>query len=1305
MRSTWFTRAGRAVVAAAVLAAVIGVSPASAKPAPGRPTKRSGLNLFALTFGVMNVNRIFCGINNIGEVCVDPTNSPVVGGGFWPKGTPDQYIFNSGLQLAGTIPPSAGFTWAGDTVGAFFMDPRGDQNEGDPITLVYNSLDAGDAASWPTGAVVRDTAVYNSVLIGRNSISQEDLWVRTWDGNPAFTGSARTHPMGVLVEERGLAWNFPTGNEDIIYFIYNFYNVTAKNAAVYANLDPAIQGEIAAIGADFQARNEATYGINIPDDGYPITNMFAAFFADMDVGDASLNYSTPVIPFAMGVAYKSNFLEPNWTFPADIFGAPFVPSPGFIGVKYLRSPVDPNTGKQIGLTVFSNTLNSASGYPDPVGVKQLYRYLSGTSNPSQGDFPCTFQGQQSVLHFCFVSQTAADTRFFQSSGPLTLNPGEKQTIVVAYINGAPTAVVTPFIGGDFQPGIPASGDTIAADPARVRPIEHAMGWVGQTDKDTNSVITQDEVTTVPRSLLNKALIAQAVYDNKFLLPFSPEPPTFFLVPGNNQVTVAWQKSESETIKAGGGDPYFAIASDPTSTLYDPNFRQYDVEGYRIYRGRTTGNLSLVAQFDYANTQITDFTGAFAYTEDLNANGKSECAPELGIQADCPAHFPQPSDSGVAHELSGDVIQVPAGGRVQLADGSVLILGADTAVSGGGHGFPPLSNTGVTFAFVDQGVRNSFTYFYAVTAFDVNSLASGPSSLESPRITKSVTPRVAGANATQAALVQGVFGEDGVQLDPTASYPAIDTLKGTFAGNMPPANGASLLLASAVVEALPPGDIFVRVDSVGPGFVGGIGVAPNIYLTLSGTGTTLTRTIALPEPDFNATGALNYSFDEALVSYDSANAKKFGIAFTQDVRMPITFGGDVAALVRASTGNGLIAGRYGVAGEQGRYLAHSRWFDATGGESQANPTVTAYADSFHNSGHLTGVGRIWSPQNYRDRWPQSGNADVAGRAPAINLNFRGFGYASTAWYPADFLVTWNADSSLTVFDSSNHITLPFAPNGGTGWGFVNLRALTAVGLTAGDLADGTGAPSTATATYHTLYATQPTCFPDWWVITCAQLEQKAEYEPLDFDYDGTVDANGVVLIINSEPFFMELSQIPAAGTKWRLRAVGGAMSIHSCVINGTPPATVDDALVGPDMSSCSGYAYTGASTRPSFAPGLTYKISVSQKYAVNDASSGDLTRVHTVPDPYYVTNALEATANTKLLKFVNLPSRAIIRIYSLSGVLVQAFTHNDPGGSGEATWNLRNRNNQFVASGVYFYHVEGPDGKTKVGRFTVVNFAP
>jgi hypothetical protein len=52
--------------------------------------------------------------------------------------------------------------------------------------------------------------------------------------------------------------------------------------------------------------------------------------------------------------------------------------------------------------------------------------------------------------------------------------------------------------------------------------------------------------------------------------------------------------------------------------------------------------------------------------------------------------------------------------------------------------------------------------------------------------------------------------------------------------------------------------------------------------------------------------------------------------------------------------------------------------------------------------------------------------------------------------------------------------------------------------------------------------------------------------------------------------------------------------------------------------------------------------------------------------------------------------------------VDVLEHNDPTGGGEANWSVRNRNQQFVASGVYFYHIETPSGAEKVGRFTVVN---
>jgi flagellar hook assembly protein FlgD len=71
--------------------------------------------------------------------------------------------------------------------------------------------------------------------------------------------------------------------------------------------------------------------------------------------------------------------------------------------------------------------------------------------------------------------------------------------------------------------------------------------------------------------------------------------------------------------------------------------------------------------------------------------------------------------------------------------------------------------------------------------------------------------------------------------------------------------------------------------------------------------------------------------------------------------------------------------------------------------------------------------------------------------------------------------------------------------------------------------------------------------------------------------------------------------------------------------------------------------------------------------------------------------------------VNLPETATIRIYTASGVLVRVLKQATTSFEGELTWDVRNRNNQFVASGVYFYHVEAENGETTVGRMTIVNY--
>jgi hypothetical protein len=106
--------------------------------------------------------------------------------------------------------------------------------------------------------------------------------------------------------------------------------------------------------------------------------------------------------------------------------------------------------------------------------------------------------------------------------------------------------------------------------------------------------------------------------------------------------------------------------------------------------------------------------------------------------------------------------------------------------------------------------------------------------------------------------------------------------------------------------------------------------------------------------------------------------------------------------------------------------------------------------------------------------------------------------------------------------------------------------------------------------------------------------------------------------------------------------------------------------------------------------------------VDDPSAADLSKVHTVPDPYYAVSLFDFGPQGKVLKFVNLPSKATIRIYSMSGVLVTVLNHDDPSGGNAEDWNLRNKSNQYVGSGVYFYHVSTPDGKSHVGKFTVIN---
>ncbi len=118
---------------------------------------------------------------------------------------------------------------------------------------------------------------------------------------------------------------------------------------------------------------------------------------------------------------------------------------------------------------------------------------------------------------------------------------------------------------------------------------------------------------------------------------------------------------------------------------------------------------------------------------------------------------------------------------------------------------------------------------------------------------------------------------------------------------------------------------------------------------------------------------------------------------------------------------------------------------------------------------------------------------------------------------------------------------------------------------------------------------------------------------------------------------------------------------------------------------------------------------------------DLEKIRVVPNPYFVTNKAVTSEGTDKVFFTHLPPRCTIRIYTLAGQLVQKIEHissdafnpderlaqGNKGGTAE--YNLLNRYNQALASGVYIYHVEAVEIKddkknvigNKIGRFAII----
>ena len=115
--------------------------------------------------------------------------------------------------------------------------------------------------------------------------------------------------------------------------------------------------------------------------------------------------------------------------------------------------------------------------------------------------------------------------------------------------------------------------------------------------------------------------------------------------------------------------------------------------------------------------------------------------------------------------------------------------------------------------------------------------------------------------------------------------------------------------------------------------------------------------------------------------------------------------------------------------------------------------------------------------------------------------------------------------------------------------------------------------------------------------------------------------------------------------------------------------------------------------------FTFRIQGETGGVLADAKER-LNIINVFPNPYLAYNIEERQLHDEHVTFINLPEKCTIRIFTISGQLVQTIEHDDPVNTTHP-WDLRNENFLPVASGFYIAHIEAPGIGKKILKMAIV----
>lgn len=129
------------------------------------------------------------------------------------------------------------------------------------------------------------------------------------------------------------------------------------------------------------------------------------------------------------------------------------------------------------------------------------------------------------------------------------------------------------------------------------------------------------------------------------------------------------------------------------------------------------------------------------------------------------------------------------------------------------------------------------------------------------------------------------------------------------------------------------------------------------------------------------------------------------------------------------------------------------------------------------------------------------------------------------------------------------------------------------------------------------------------------------------------------------------------------------------------------------------------TKKPFLKGDKYTFQTTPVEFKGAEAKPQLNDVYVVPNPWVAYDIAEEPGRTsgkrgdKVIQFRNLPPKCTVRIYTITGELVQTIEKDDM--TNMVSWDLLSFEGQRVAYGVYIFHVDAPGVGEKIGRFALI----